>query len=101
MSRYNFPNQHKLQQIHGYNGTTSAQRLSANFLQGETIVKLFKHMQLTAQNGTMELLILASSYLFQIDVSYFYKSSATELNILSFSSSSNSCYTQRLDRIIP
>jgi hypothetical protein len=56
-------------------------RLSQNFLQGKTMVKLYKHLQLKAQNGNMELLVSAPSNLLQIDVSYFYKSSATELNI--------------------
>jgi hypothetical protein len=56
-------------------------RLSPNFLQGSTVVKLFNHLQLKAQNGNMELLILAPSDLFQIDVSYFYKFWVAELNI--------------------
>jgi hypothetical protein len=56
-------------------------RLSPNFLQGQTIIKLYKHLLLKAQNGNMELLILAPSDLFQIDVSYFYKLSTIELNI--------------------
>jgi hypothetical protein len=57
-------------------------RLSPNFLKDKTIVKLYKHLQLKGQNSNMELLISAPLDLFQIDVSYFYKSSSTELNIL-------------------
>ena len=49
-------------------------RLSPDFLQGETIIKLFTHLQNIAHNGNMALLISAPSDLFQIDVSYFYKS---------------------------
>jgi hypothetical protein len=41
----------------------------------------FKHLQLKAQKSNMDLLISALSDLFQIDVSYFYKSSTKELNI--------------------
>jgi hypothetical protein len=39
------------------------QRLPPNFLQGSTVVKLYKHLQLKAQNGFMELLISAPSVL--------------------------------------
>jgi hypothetical protein len=46
-----------------------------------TISKLYKHIQHKAQIGNMDLLILAPSDLFQIDVSYFYKLSTKELNI--------------------
>jgi hypothetical protein len=56
--------------------------VSPNFLQGSTVVKLYKHLQHKAQNGNTNLLILEPSDLFQIDVSYFYKSSTKELNIL-------------------
>jgi hypothetical protein len=55
--------------------------LASNFIQGSTMVKLFEHLQLKAQSGNMNVLISASSDLFQIDVSYFYKSSTMELNI--------------------
>jgi hypothetical protein len=44
-------------------------RLSQNFLQGSTLVKLYKHLQIKAQNGNTELLISATSDLFHIDVS--------------------------------
>jgi hypothetical protein len=54
--------------------------LSPNFLQGSTLVKLYKQLQLKAHNGNMKLLILAPSDLFHIDVCYFCKSSRTELN---------------------
>jgi hypothetical protein len=56
-------------------------RLSLNFLQGSTVLELHKHLQLKAQNGNMAFLISAPSDLFQIDVSYFYKSPTNELNI--------------------
>ena len=56
-------------------------RLSRNFMSGSTIVKLFKHLQITAQKGNTDLLITGPSDLFQIDVLYFYKSSTQELNI--------------------
>ncbi len=56
-------------------------RLSPDFLQGDTILKLFRHLQNIAHNGNMDLLISAPSDLFQIDVSYFYKSHQNELNI--------------------
>ena len=56
-------------------------RLSPNFLQGETINKLFLHLQQKAHANNMDLLINAPSDLFQIDVSYFYKSHNMELNI--------------------
>jgi hypothetical protein len=49
-------------------------RLSPDFLQGSTINKLFAHLQNIAHHGNMDFLILAPSDLFQIDVSYFYKS---------------------------
>jgi hypothetical protein len=45
-------------------------------------VKLFNHLQNKAQINGMELLILALSILFQIDVSYFYKSTTFELKVL-------------------
>ena len=56
-------------------------RLSPDFLQGSTIIKLFTHLQTIAHQGNMDLLITAPSDLFQIDVSYFYKSHTNELNI--------------------
>jgi hypothetical protein len=43
------------------------QRLAPDFLQGPTILKLFKHLKLQVQNGKLDLLILAPSDLFQID----------------------------------
>ena len=56
-------------------------RLSPDFLQGTTIKQLFTHLQNIAHQGNMDLLISAPSDLFQIDVSYFFKSHLNELNI--------------------
>ena len=56
-------------------------RLSTNFLQGSTINKIYNHLLKTASSQNMELLISRPSDLFQIDVSYYYKSHSQELNI--------------------
>jgi hypothetical protein len=56
-------------------------RLSPDFLHGTTIKRLFIHLQNIACQGNMDLLNSAPSDLFQIYVSYLYKSHTNELNI--------------------
>ena len=54
--------------------------ISPLFLQGDTVHKIYNHLQTVASNSNMELLTNAPLDLFQIDVSYFYKSDSKELN---------------------
>jgi hypothetical protein len=77
MSGLNNSDQGYFGEISIHNPATSGQY----FLQGFTVVTLYKHLQHKAQNGNMDLLISAPLDLFQIDISYLYKSSTKELNI--------------------
>jgi hypothetical protein len=56
------------------------QDLSPLFFQSTSVQNIYKHLQGLATKSNMELLISATSDLFQVDVSYYYKSVSQEIN---------------------